>query len=115
MAFLDRPTFTRFRARLDAGAAPPDLVVESRGNITVGYAPFHYVNERAQILIVGITPGAYQTKIAVEECSTALREGASPITACRRAKYKASFAGVMRKNLVAMLDDLGVARRLQLD
>lgn len=113
MAFIDRSTFERFRPVLEASdVSSSDLTVASQGNITVGYAPIHYVNEHARVLIVGITPGQAQASIAVRECSAALQEGASPIRACIRAKYAASFAGAMRTNLTGMLDDIGVARTL---
>jgi hypothetical protein len=76
------------------------------------YAPFDWINRKALVVLVGITPGWHQTDLAFQEAHTALHEGCSPRQVCHRAKNKASFAGPMRTNLVEMLDDLGLARHL---
>jgi hypothetical protein len=91
------------------------LTMLRSGSIEVLYAPIHYVNETARILIVGISPGENQASIAITECSKQLREGASYEEACRAAKYAASFAGPMRANLTQMLDDLGVPAALNIE
>ena len=61
---------------------------------------FDYVNQKAEVVIVGITPGNSQLDGS--------REGMSP----REIKRKFAFAGSMRPNLVKMLDYIGVNRRL---
>lgn len=76
--------------------------------LAVYYAPFDYVNEGAKVAVVGITPGWTQMEIAHRSASRDLRAGLVSEEALRRAKQWASFAGSMRKNLVAMLDDLGL-------
>ena len=57
---------------------------------------FDYVNPKAEVVIVGITPGNSQLDGS--------REGMSP----REIKRKYAFAGKMRPNLVKMLDFIGV-------
>ena len=57
---------------------------------------FDYVNPKAEVVIVGITPGNSQQKGS--------REGMSP----REIKRKYAFAGTLRKNMVSMLDYIGV-------
>ena len=57
---------------------------------------FDYVNQKAEVVIVGITPGNSQLDGS--------REGMSP----REIKRKFAFAGKMRPNLVKMLDYVGV-------
>ena len=57
---------------------------------------FDYVNPKAEVVIVGITPGNSQLKGG--------REGMSP----REIKRKYAFAGTLRENLVKMLDYIGV-------
>lgn len=74
------------------------------------YAPFDHINSRARIVIVGITPGHQQMANALRECWRQLQVGASYAQALEAAKVHASFSGAMRTNLVAMLDDIGVAR-----
>ena len=94
---------------------PLSFTLHREGRLRVAWAPFDYVNRSARIALVGITPGWQQTKIAYEEAYKALGEGRSYVTASRRAKARASFAGTMRKNLVSMLDEIGVARALGIE
>ena len=37
-----------------------DFLVNKDGNIEIYYAPFDYINSKAKIVIVGITPGLQQ-------------------------------------------------------
>ncbi|SFQ05178.1 hypothetical protein [Tranquillimonas alkanivorans] len=83
--------------------------------LDVAYAPFDHVNREARVVIVGITPGRQQMANALLECHRQLRAGADPSRALAAAKVHASFSGPMRANLVAMLDDIGVARLLGLE
>ena len=64
---------------------------------------FDYVNPKAEVVIVGITPGNSQQKGS--------REGMSP----REIKRKYAFAGALRKNMVRMLDYIGVNSLLRID
>jgi exonuclease I len=57
---------------------------------------FDYVNPKAEVVIVGITPGNSQQK--------GNREGLSS----QEIKRKYAFAGTLRKNMVSMLDYIGV-------
>jgi len=123
VAFLDRGRFALFEETLRSLDANVDLTlgaflsaftIEPLGDVTVAYAPVHYVNEHARILIVGITPGWEQASIAVRECARQMRDGRTPEEACRSAKYKASFAGSMRRNLLQMLGELRVTQALGL-
>lgn len=99
-------------------AAPRDLLMTSGAHrskrLDVAYAPFDHVNQNARIVIVGITPGRQQMGNALLECRRQLRAGATHEQALAAAKVHASFSGPMRSNLVAMLDDIGVARLLGL-
>ena len=88
------------------------LVLGRSGDLTVSYAPFEHVVPTAKIVIVGITPGAEQARNALLEVRRALLGGASHPDALARAKVFASFSGPMRNALVAMLDHVGVHRRL---
>lgn len=82
--------------------------------LDVAYAPFDYINPEAKVVIVGITPGRQQMANALSECRRQLRSGATVERALAAAKVHASFSGSMRANLVSMLDDIGVARLLDL-
>lgn len=78
----------------------------------VYYAPFDHVTLTARIVLVGITPGRAQ---AIAALGTARRELLAHRThnvVLAKAKTTASFAGPMRRNLIDLLDHVGVASRL---
>jgi hypothetical protein len=95
---------------------PSRLLMETadhRGKrIDVAYAPFDYVNPKARIVIVGMTPGRQQMRNALAEAHRQLVSGSTNEAACKAAKVFASFSGPMRSNLVDVLDHVGVARVL---
>ena len=76
------------------------------------YAPFDTVNPAARIVIVGITPGFQQMEVGFRKVRAALLRGETTDEACAVAKADASFAGTMRRNLVAMLKDIGLHHAL---
>jgi hypothetical protein len=91
----------------------PDFLLSKNGNLEIYYAPHNeYINEKAQVLIIGITPGWTQMEAACRQVRDDLLAGISLEEAGKRAKHTARFAGSMRKNLVQMLDELGLARIL---
>lgn len=94
---------------------PQSLLLSSSGDFKTFYAPFEYINRSAKVVICGITPGLQQASIALETAGQLLREGSSVAEAQKIAKSKASFAGAMRNNLVAMLDHAGLQERLGLE
>jgi hypothetical protein len=71
------------------------------------YAPLDAINHGARIVLLGLTPGWKQTKVAFEEFRRTLRSGSTEEAALRAAKGHASFAG-MRSRLCGWLDELGV-------
>lgn len=97
-------------------ASPSKLVLNRdasrRAELVEFYAPFDHVNRDASVAIIGLTPGRQQALLALEEARAALLAGASEAEALARAKRHASFGGPMRRNLVDLLDGIGVARRL---
>ena len=88
------------------------LLLDSSGDFTTFYAPFEYINTAAKVVLCGITPGLQQATIALATAGEALRAGQSVENAQALAKRTASFAGAMRNNLVAMLDDIGLSHKL---
>ncbi len=66
-------------------------------------------------MIVGITPGRQQALEALRVARTALAEGKNDETALSEAKVAASFAGPMRRNLVRLMDFLGIADALGME
>jgi hypothetical protein len=84
---------------------PTELQLFTDGRIRIVYAPFGFVNPAAKVAIVGLTPGWQQARLAYQAAIDAIRHGASPIEAHRRRKSAATFAGLMRRNLIHMLDE----------
>lgn len=82
--------------------------------IDIAYAPFDHVNQDAEIVIVGLTPGRQQMRNALFEARRCLRAGSDDEAAKKAAKIFASFSGPMRANLIAMLDSVGVNQTLGL-
>lgn len=83
-------------------------------NLSIYYAPFEYVNRDAKVMIVGITPGMVQMKESIETVHRLMNEELQDEEILRQVKNRASFKGVMRRNLVNMLDEIELHRMLQL-
>ncbi|HZG71147.1 MAG TPA: uracil-DNA glycosylase family protein [Chondromyces sp.] len=86
------------------------LEKDEEKKLEIYYTPFDYINEKAKVVIVGITPGLHQMKKAY----TAVIENRHlrDEELLHEVKKSASFEGTMRKNLTAMLDDLELPRHL---
>jgi hypothetical protein len=78
------------------------------GDWATFYAPFDHVNQRARVVLVGITPGLQQAGNALRALQDELRRGTSDERALEIAKSFASFSGPMRQNLIDMLDVIGL-------
>jgi hypothetical protein len=101
---------------LGAAGVPGDGALASPvwagGDLAMYYAPFDYVNARARIVIVGITPSWAETVAAWWVARQGLAQGLPWEGVLRLVKQEASFGGGTRRELVAMLDGIGVQRAL---
>lgn len=86
----------------------PRFLLDKEKELEIYYAPFDYVNDGAQIIIVGITPGWTQMRLSYEAVIRALENGESLEDGVKHVKQHASFAGSMRTHLTSMLDELGL-------
>jgi hypothetical protein len=91
------------------------LLLWEDGPLSVHYAPWDWVNTKARVMLVGITPGAHQATEALREAQVCLRAGRSTQETLRSAAAVGSFSGPMRTNLVTMLNGIGLARALGLE
>jgi len=103
---------------IEREAGRPSELLMASGTIgarklEVAYAPFDYVNPHAKVVILGLTPGGQQMKLALQEATRCLRTGVDIAETIRRAKAHASFGGSMRKKLVELLDFIGVNRFIE--
>jgi len=85
---------------------PSEFHLFNDGVISVVYAPFSHINHTAKLVIVGITPGWHQTEIAFRVAAQNPNMGREMVE--QEIKNQAAFAGVMRTNLIEMLDGLSV-------
>ena len=82
------------------------FLIKREDNIEIYYAPFDYVNSKAKIMIVGITPGLQQMLQSFE----AVNEGRS----LKEVKDLSSFKGSMRTTLIKYLDELNINKKLRI-
>lgn len=66
-------------------------------------------------MIVGLTPGSRQAADALTAYRSALVAGETIEAALAKAKKWASFSGPMRRNLVDLLDGIGLSKALGID
>jgi hypothetical protein len=76
------------------------FLLEKEKNIEIYYAPFDYINTKAKIVIVGITPGLQQMLQSYE----VINWGKS----LKEVKDLSSFKGSMRTGLIKYLDELKI-------
>jgi hypothetical protein len=79
------------------------------------WAPFGYMRKGARVVLVGITPGRHQAERALSAFRDAFSEGTGLQDAVNRVKATASFGGPLRRNLIAMLEYIGLQEPLGLN
>ena len=79
------------------------FLIDKEKNIKIYYAPFDYVNPKAKIMIVGITPGLHHMLQIFE----VIHQGKS----LQEVNDQSSFKGSMRTSLVKYLDELEVNKK----
>ncbi len=85
----------------------------AKNGMSIYYAPHNEtINSKAKIFIVGITPGWQQTQIAYKTANDGLNNGKDSDFIKKQCKKSARFAGSMRKNLITMLDELNINKKL---
>lgn len=88
----------------------------NKNNMKIYYAPHNeIINANAKIFIVGITPGWTQTQIAYKTANDGLIEHLDHEAIKSNCKRNSRFAGSMRKNLVMMLDELNLNKKISID
>lgn len=90
-------------------------LVSSEGKIEIYYAPFDYINVSASIIIVGITPGWSQMEKSFRTIIKELTTNDDFSLGLKKVKSECSFAGSMRSNLIKMLDELELDKKLNLE
>ena len=83
-----------------------EFLIEKDSNIEIYYAPFDYINSKAKIAIVGITPGLQQ----MTQSFQAIKDGKS----LKEVKDLSSFKGSMRTTLIKYMDELKINKILKI-
>ncbi|HEX4215434.1 MAG TPA: hypothetical protein VIA06_19110 [Candidatus Dormibacteraeota bacterium] len=96
-----------------AAVRHPDTLLAKEPPYEVFYIPFEHVNRNARLIIVGITPGMNQLKMAYTETQRLLNLGTSTAEVLEAVKTFAAFGGdAMRPNLLRMLRHFNFAEIL---
>lgn len=86
---------------------PQSLLIKEEQGLAVFYAPFRSLggerHELTKVIIIGITPGLSQAWKAIEAYKLDLS-----------VREKAAFAGPMRSRLVSWLDEIGLAKAIDI-
>lgn len=93
-----------------------DLLIEKEDNIAIYYAPHNeYLNPKAKIFIIGITPGFQQMSTAISVAKKGFMEGEDIKSIQYKCKVAGRFSGSLRKNIINMLDELYLNKALNLN
>lgn len=85
------------------------FLIEKTADLSMYYAPHNdYINKKAKVVIVGITPGWHQMKTAFEQLLRSMDLQWDKEQILKETKIAASFAGTMRANLIEMLNQCHV-------
>lgn len=92
------------------------LRIEKSGNIEIYYAPHNeYLNSKAKIFIVGITPGFQQMSAAISTARKELEVGSGIEEIQYKCKVAGRFSGSLRKNIISMLDEIKLNDALNIE
>lgn len=93
-----------------------ELLIDKDGKIEIYYAPHNeYVNPKAKVFIVGITPGFQQMEAAIVEARKGIENGLSIEAISYNCKAAARFSGSLRNNIITMLDGIYLNKALDID
>ena len=116
-AYLTTHTETAIDRAVETGEVLEDMNFHPTVDHPFGwfYAPFDWVNEEADIILIGVTPGKRQAKTALKTLRRALASGRTAVQAAELAKQAASFEGEMREIATQLMDRFELHRVFQLN
>lgn len=93
-----------------------DFLVDKEGNIEIYYAPHNeYINPKAKVFIVGITPGFNQMSTAMATARKALEVSDDIKEIQYKCKVAGRFSGSLRKNIISMLNEIELNKVLEIE
>ncbi|MBI1452455.1 hypothetical protein IL972_11100 [Acinetobacter sp. FL51] len=91
------------------------LKIGQFGQLSSYYAPFEAINPMAQVIFVGICPGKAQWQHAIAVAKTGLESNIPFATLLKQIKSESAFRGPMRRNIVHLLDYVGLHHKLGIE
>ena len=83
------------------------FLLDKENNIEIYYAPHNeYLNPKAKVFIIGITPGFQQMSTAIGTARKELEVSDNIEEIQYKCKVAARFSGSLRKNIISMLDGI---------
>ncbi|MDU5262659.1 MAG: hypothetical protein E6176_09545 [Clostridium celatum] len=83
------------------------FLLDKENNIEIYYAPHNeYLNPKAKVFIIGITPGFQQMSTAIGTARKELEVSDNIEEIQYKCKVAARFSGSLRKNVISMLDGI---------
>lgn len=83
------------------------FLIDKEKNIEIYYAPHNeYLNPKAKVFIIGITPGFQQMSTAIATARKELEVSDNIEEIQYKCKVAARFSGSLRKNIISMLDGI---------
>lgn len=93
-----------------------DFLIDKKDNIEIYYAPHNeYINPKAKVFIVGITPGFLQMSMAMVAARKELEASDDIELIQYKCKVAGRFSGSLRKNLISMLDEIKLNEALDIE
>ncbi|MGG7098844.1 hypothetical protein [Clostridium sardiniense] len=93
-----------------------DFLIDKKDNIEIYYAPHNeYINKKAKVFIIGITPGFQQMSTAIATARKELEVSDDIESIQYKCKVAGRFSGSLRKNIISMLDEVELNKALKID
>lgn len=93
-----------------------EFLIDEEKEIKVYYAPHNeYINRKAKVFIVGITPGFQQMSTAISEAKKGIEAEYEIEEIQYKCKVAGRFSGSLRKNIISMLDEIKLNEALEID
>lgn len=93
-----------------------DFLVDKKDNIEIYYAPHNeYINPKAKVFIIGITPGFQQMSTAIATARKELEKSDDIELIQYKCKVAGRFSGTLRKNIISMLDEIELNKALKIN
>ncbi|AWZ49671.1 hypothetical protein C3495_13070 [Clostridiaceae bacterium 14S0207] len=93
-----------------------DFLIDKQDKMEIYYAPHNeYINQRARIFIIGITPGFQQMNMAMATARKELELNENIKVIQYKCKVAGRFSGSLRENIISMLNEIELNKILDIN